>query len=108
MCKGDHARLGDPSGVFTCCLLRTMPRGRALMTSQGPLKDSEVRPIDGSIWGYSLPSQLCLRREAVSGVDVCSFFRVSKVFMILPPKRPKIMTVDTGKGGDLLPLFPVP
>lgn len=84
MCKGDHARLEDPSGVFTCCLLRTMPRGRALMTSQGPLKDSEVRPIDGSIWGYSLPSQLCLKREAVSGVDVCSFFRVSKVFMILP------------------------
>lgn len=25
--------------------------------------------------------------------------------MILPPERPKIMTVDTGRGGDMLPHF---
>lgn len=49
--KGACARLRGPFGVFTCCcsLLRKMPSGRALMTPEGPLKDSEVRPIDGSI-----------------------------------------------------------
>lgn len=48
------SRLGEPSGVFTFCAPRCQVEGRALMTPEGPLKDSEVRPIevrptDGSI-----------------------------------------------------------